>query len=193
MGFEGVFPDRKEFPNRQVLYTFNHNSYLDIFLITSVGLSNIRYLLSEKTLVYVPLVISAKAIGTKYVPHQKHAERRLNFFTRITGFLKRKKVSMVGSAEGVHAFQHGIARFNRGVFHMALEAKIPVVALYIHIPKENNVFKNNDAKGGKLKLEIIGEVETNNWCVENLDSHIQEVRAMYVDRFNALNPNEKTV
>ena len=64
IGCKYVIPSVKEFPKTPVFYTFNHNSNLDIFLLTGIGLTNIRYLLSEKTLVYLPLILSAKAIGT---------------------------------------------------------------------------------------------------------------------------------
>ncbi|MBL4705457.1 MAG: 1-acyl-sn-glycerol-3-phosphate acyltransferase [Flavobacteriales bacterium] len=192
MGFKGIYPDKGLFPDYPVFYTFNHNSYLDIFLLTGIGLPNIRYLLSEKTYVYVPVVLSAKTVGTRYIPEKKHRERRLRFLIKTTEFLKRKKVSMAGSAEGVHKHYHGIAPFNRGIFHMAMEAKLPVIALYIHIPKESNPFQSQHAKGGKLKLEVLKEIETKNWSLEKLDDHIDEVRKLYVNRFNALNPNDHT-
>lgn len=194
MGFKGVFPPVEQFPDYPVLYTFNHNSYLDIFLLTGVGLPNLRFLLSEKTLIYVPLVISAKAAGTFYIPQKHHAERRLKFFIRITNFLKRKHLSIAGASEGVHKYLHGIAPFNRGIYHMALEAKLPVVALYIHIPIESNPFKGQKhAVGGTLKLEIIGEFPTSDWTFEHLDAHIAEVRKVYVNRFNELNPENPCV
>lgn len=99
---------------------------------------------------------------------------------------------MFGSAEGVHKHRHSIAAFNKGVFHMAIEAKLNIVPLYIHIPKESlpDDFKN--AKGGALKLEIMDEIDTTNWSLSNLEAHIKEVRDIYVRRFNVLNPNSKT-
>jgi 1-acyl-sn-glycerol-3-phosphate acyltransferase len=136
MGFSANFPGQKHFPKGPVYYIFNHNSNLDVFLLTGLGLKNVRYLLSEKTLKYFPLVFSAKALGSFYIPQQHHTKRRLKFLIRITKFLKRKRhLSMFGSAEGVHKHRHSIAAFNKGVFHMAIEAKLNIVPLYIHIPK----------------------------------------------------------
>ncbi len=191
MGFKATYPDKREFPKYPVLYTFNHNSYLDIFLLTGIGLSNIRYLLSEKTYVYLPLVLSAKTVGTRYIPQKKHGERRLRFLIKTTEYLKRKKVSIAGSAEGVHRLYHGIAPFNRGIFHMAFEAKLPVVALYIHIPKESNPFKSRHAVGGELKLEVLEEISTSDWSLQNLDDHIDQVRTIYMERFDRLNSKKK--
>jgi 1-acyl-sn-glycerol-3-phosphate acyltransferase len=191
-GYKPELPSLKEFSDQRVLYIFNHNSYLDIFLLSGVGLSNIRYLLSEKTLIYIPLVLSAKALGTFYIPRKKHHRRRLKFLIKTTKFLKRnKQISIVGSAEGVHKFVYGIANFNRGIFHMAVEAKLNIVPLYILIPKDSCTTDYTNAKGGRLKLEVHQEIDTSSWSIDKLDEHISEVRQVYVNRFNELNPNEK--
>lgn len=181
-----------EFPKYPVLYTFNHNSFLDIFLLTGMGLTNIRYLLSEKTFVYLPLVLAAKTVGTRYIPQKKHRARRIRFLIRTTEFLKKRKLSIAGAAEGVHEHNYGVSPFNRGVFHMAMEANLPIVSLYIHIPEDANPREAKNTKGGTLKLEVLGETDTLNWTLENLDEHIKEIRTKFVKRFNELNPTNPT-
>jgi 1-acyl-sn-glycerol-3-phosphate acyltransferase len=188
MGFRSIYPPLNVFPKQKVLYTFNHNSYADVFLLTGIGLRNLRYVLSEKTLVYVPLVISALAAGTLYIPQKKHSRRRLNFFIRTTKFLKRNNFSIAASAEGVHEHHHGIAPFNRGIFHMAIEANLPIVPIYIHIPEESNMFKTEYATKGTFIVEILDQIETSGWSYENLDEHKDQVRKVFVERFNELNP-----
>jgi putative phosphoserine phosphatase/1-acylglycerol-3-phosphate O-acyltransferase len=175
------------------LYTFNHNAYLDIFLLIGCGIPNVRYVLSEKTLGYIPVVISAVAAGTRYIPQKKHPNRRLRFFIKTTNFLKRTKYSIMASAEGVHQHFHGIAPFNRGIFHMAMDAGIPIVPLYIHIPEESNMFKTQYAKKGTFHIEILDEIKTAEWKLKDLDDHISEVRNVFVNRFNELNPNHHMV
>ena len=187
VGYSYELPDIKRFPKHQVLYTLNHNSYLDTFLLTSLGLPNTRFILSESTFKYVPMVIAAKAFGTFYIPQKKHAERRLRFFKRITSFLKRTNYSIIASAEGVHNHSHGIMPFNKGIFHMALEAKIPIALLYIHIPEEINPFDGKYSKSGKIHLEILKEIDNSDWKLENIWDEIAKVRKVYVDRFNELN------
>lgn len=187
MGFEGVYPPLSEFPKNQVLYTFNHNSYLDIFLLTGLGVPNLRFVLSEKVWIYIPVIISSLAIGTRFIPQQNAPKRRLNFFIRTTRFLKKTPYSIAASAEGVHDHFHGIADFNRGVFHMALEASLPIIPMFIHIPRENNMFKTEYAKGGVLKIELLNLIDTKKWSFENLNQHIEDVRSIFTNRFDELN------
>jgi putative phosphoserine phosphatase/1-acylglycerol-3-phosphate O-acyltransferase len=192
-GFQFDYPPIDSFPDHQVMYTFNHNSYHDIFMLTGMGVPNLRFVLSEKTWIYIPLVISALAAGTKYIPQKKHEKRRLTWFKKTTDFLKRTNYSIAASSEGVHKQFHGIAPFNRGIYHMALEARIPIVPLFIHIPEENNVFQTGYAQNGTVKLEKLDEISTEDWTFEKLDEHIASVRKIFVDRFNELNPDKPTL
>ena len=133
------------------------------------------------------MVIAAKAFGTWYIPQQSHVKRRLSFFIRKTSVLKRTNYSVVAAAEGVHEHSHGINRFNKGIFHMALEAGMPLVPLFIYIPEEANPYSGQYSKSGVIKLIILDEIDTSNWKLETLREEIDKVRKIYVDKFNELN------
>lgn len=193
LGFRGSYPAFDQFPKHQVLYTFNHNAEQDIYLLTALGLQNTRFLLSEKTLMYIPLVISALATGTFYIPQKKHAKRRAKFFQKTTKFIQETNYSLAASSEGVHPHFHGIAPFNRGIYKIALAAKLPIVPLFINVPKESNMTAFNYAKNGTLEIELLEEISTKDWTLENLDEHINDVRNIFVKRFNELNPTNKTI
>ena len=186
-GYSYEIPPLNNFPKHQVLYPINHSSYLDTFILTAVGLPDVRFLLSEKTLQYIPMVISAKAFGTWYIPQKKHAKRRLNFFIRKTAVLKKTNYSVIASAEGVHSMKHTIAPFNKGIFHMALEAGMPIVPLFIYTPEEANPYKGEYSKTGMIKLIILDEIDNSSWKLETIWDEISKVRKVYVDKFNELN------
>ncbi len=191
-GYSFDLPTINDFPKHQVMYIINHNSYLDLFLLTAIGLKNTRFILSEVTMKYFPLVLSAKAIGTFYIPQKKHAKRRLRFFKRITAFLQKTNYSIITSAEGVHHYVHGILPFNKGIFHMAMEAKVPIVPMYIHVPEIINPYKGKYSKSGKIHLELFEEIDVSDWKLENIWDEIAEVRQLYVNRFNELNNSNIT-
>jgi len=192
MGFRSYYPLLDNFPKHQVLYTFNHNAEQDIFILTALGLQNTRFVLSEKTWIYIPLVVSALATGTFYIPQKNYSKRRSKFFKKTSVFLKETNYSLAASSEGVHNHFHGIAPFNRGIYQMALEAKLPIVPLFIDVPKESNMTDSKYAKNGIIGIELLEEISTKDWSFVELDKHINEVRDVFVKRFNELNPNCKT-
>jgi 1-acyl-sn-glycerol-3-phosphate acyltransferase len=184
MGIKLISPPLSEFPKDQVFYTFNHNSYLDTLIITALGLPNNRFLLSEKTLKIIPLTLSALGIGTLYIPLKKARQRRLQFFQKLQNRAQKEKFSVFGSSEGTHDFVHGIAPFNKGVYHFAMAGKLDIVPLFFHIPKESNPMTNFSFKKGTVRVEILPRVSTTSWQLDNLPEHVSQMRQLFVTKFN---------
>lgn len=179
--------NRVELPpiDKPHFFTFNHNSYLDGFVLMALGIRDLRILMSEKILIFLPVALVSFAIGLLYIPQKKNKERRMNLFYRTERRVVEERVSILGSSEGVHQYGERIAPFNRGVYHMALNCKMPVVTLFIYTPIESNPYANfRPFKRGTVVIESLGVFPTENWKLEDLDSHIEEMRNRYVKRFN---------
>jgi putative phosphoserine phosphatase/1-acylglycerol-3-phosphate O-acyltransferase len=175
-----------EEPDRPHFYTFNHSSHLDVFILMCLGLTNTRFLLSEKTLHYLPATLVALAIGVLYIPTKSNKERRLKFFIKLAERIKKEKVSIAGSSEGTEGEFNTINQFNRGVYHMALVSEMPIVAIFIYTPVESNPSTDfRPIKKGTVRMELLDIIPTNDWKLENLDSHIDQIRNMYVEKFNS--------
>jgi putative phosphoserine phosphatase/1-acylglycerol-3-phosphate O-acyltransferase len=174
-----------ELPEQPHFITFNHNSYLDGFVLVAHVFTNTRFLLSTSLIKKLPIAfLPSFAIGVKFIPTKENREKRLEFFKRLEKLIVKEKVHIVGSSEGVHDFIHGIGEFNRGVYHMALNCKMPVVAIYINTPYASNPFnKFKPFKRGTIRMELIKVVETDHWTLSELDTHVEEVRQLFVDRF----------
>lgn len=172
-------------PRTNCFITFNHNSYLDLFALTALGYTDTIFLLSEKTIKIIPVTLSALSIGTKYIPQQKHPERRLKFFIKLEKYIIQNRINIAGASEGVHHHHHGIDKFNRGVYHMATLCNLSIIPLFINIPKESNPFnKYKYFKRGTIKIEILDTISTKDWSIETLDVHVKNVRDIYVKKFN---------
>jgi 1-acyl-sn-glycerol-3-phosphate acyltransferase len=171
--------------NKPHFFTFNHNSYLDGFVLMGLGLKDMRILMSEKILIFLPVALVSFSIGLLYIPQKKNKERRMNLFYRTEKRVEEEQISIMGSSEGVHRYGERIARFNRGVYHMALNCKMPIVALFIYTPIESNPYANfRPFRRGTVIIETLDVVSTNDWKLEDLDDHIAEIRSKYVKRFN---------
>ncbi|MDH5399036.1 MAG: 1-acyl-sn-glycerol-3-phosphate acyltransferase [Cyclobacteriaceae bacterium] len=185
LGIKLILPDQKIFPKEPCFYTFNHNSSLDLFALTAMGFTNARFLLSEKTLKIIPLTIMALSIGVMYIPQKHHKKRRIRFFEKTEKMILKRKVSVFGSSEGVHQHKHGIAPFNRGVYHMATITRVPVVLLFIDIPEESNPLNSyRSFKNGLIRIECIGILDTVNWAIEDIDKNKEIAREIFVKKFN---------
>ncbi|MGK0367702.1 MAG: 1-acyl-sn-glycerol-3-phosphate acyltransferase [Thermoproteota archaeon] len=178
------FPKISDYPKKQVLYIFNHNSYLDIFIIPSMRIPKCKYIISKVTSNVIPLHLSNISNGALFIPRQKFGQEREEFFKETAQRLKNENFSIFTSPEGVHYFDHTINKFNKGVFHMAMEGKVDLCPIFFNMKKECNPFESFFYKAGRHKLEVLPLISTNDWTKENLDQKIKDVRQVFVDRFN---------
>ena len=173
--------------------TFNHNSYLDGFVLMGLGIRNARILMSEKMLIFLPVWLVSFSIGLLYIPMKKHPKRRMRYFHQLEKLIRKERVHIMGSSEGVHQYGQRIAPFNRGVYHMAVNEQMPIVPLFIYTPIESNPYSNfRPFKRGTVVIENMEMIPTSHWKIEHLDQHIAEVRSKYVQRFNEFY-NDNTV
>lgn len=176
----------------QFFITFNHNSALDIFVLTALGHTNTIFLLSEKTLKIVPITIIALSIGVLYIPQQHHINRRLKFFKKLEKLAKSKKMNIAGSSEGVHDHHHGIDKFNKGVYHFTTACKLDIIPYFITTPKRNTFLNGylSDVTTGLVKIEKLETIDTQNWTLDDLVKNKEAVRAIYVKKFNEVHNTE---
>lgn len=161
--------------------TFNHNSFLDGFVLMSMGFPNTRVVMSYRMIYYIPATLISLSIGVLYIPQKEYPKSRLNFFKRLEKRLKKENTGFIGSSEGVHEYTNEINEFNRGVYHTAMLCALPVFALYIYTPEASNpMAKFKPFKRGTIFIDLIDIIETKNWTLENLDFHIEEVRSKYI-------------
>jgi putative phosphoserine phosphatase/1-acylglycerol-3-phosphate O-acyltransferase len=184
IGIRFKLPPPDHYPREQVMYTFNHNSFLDVLLITALGIPNTRVILSEKTLKLLPVTISAMSIGTLYIPLKTKKERRMRFFIKLREQMDDKKYSVIASSEGVHLFRHGIAPFNKGIYHVAKQCSMTIVPLYLHIPEKSNPFESYRFSNGTVRVDILPSVSTAGWELDKLKQHVAGVRKMYIEKYS---------
>lgn len=172
----------------KVMYIFNHNSFLDIFIIQSLGLKKTRPIISTRTRKILPLFFSTFAIGSHYIPFKDQPVERLNFFKKLTLWIKNNpSENLICAPEGVHTFKYEISKFNKGIFHTALLSKIPICPIFFDIPKESNPLESYFYKSGVVKITVMDIIETKTWCEEKLSKHIEEVRNIFVNKNDEIN------
>jgi len=187
IGVRYQIPSVSEYPAKQVMYTFNHNSTLDLLVLTSLAIPDCRFFLSENTWKYIPITISALAIGVYYIPVKEKEKRRAAFFSRVTKALQESNGSVFVSSEGVHDFIRGIAPFNDGVYRMATICKLPVQPLYIHIPEKTYTLKDYSFSSGKIEAYLLDEVSTKGWKEEETHNNKEIVRTRFLQEFKRRN------
>ena len=180
VGITVNYPDQK-YPSRQVIYTLNHSSTMDNFLVTAMGLSDTRYFLSWKsTYKIIPLTITSLLQGTFYTPSQSDRPARVRCFQNAERVLRATGFSTILSPEGQRVCTGEIGPFNKGAFHLATNLKVPIVPVYLYIPHHVNPWATFYVKRGEVTIDVLPMIDTSDWSLDKLDEQREQVRNLYV-------------
>jgi 1-acyl-sn-glycerol-3-phosphate acyltransferase len=179
-GVRLVLHQERPFPETQTIYIANHSSTLDLFILMALALPNTRFFMKRKYLLFGPLGLMAAPTGTFFTPPQTMPEKRARCFQNAERTLRRTGESVFLSPEGTRVTSGGIGPFNKGTFHLATNLKVPIVPLFIEIPKEIDPGKGIRALAGTVHVHVHDPIATSSWRLEELEKNKDAVRERFL-------------
>jgi 1-acyl-sn-glycerol-3-phosphate acyltransferase len=173
----------------QVIYISNHTSTLDLFILMSLGLPNTRYFLFGKVRRVIPLGVIGYLIGVFWTCPQDQPPNRVRCFQFAERVLRRTKESVYVSPEGERVTTGLIGPFNKGAFHLATNLRVPLVPLYIQIPRSVDPGRGLNARPGTVHVFVDPSIPTSDWTLEMLERNREAVRGMFVAWHEVLHPS----
>jgi 1-acyl-sn-glycerol-3-phosphate acyltransferase len=170
----------------QCVYTFNHTSTLDMFVLLSLGLPRTRYFMKRASWAMPPFGLAAWMVGTFFTPPQRLPDKRVRCFQAATAKLKRTGDCVLLSPEGTRITTGRTGPFNKGTFHLATELHAPIVPLFVQIPPESNPGKGLGSNPCTVRVHMLPAVSTSDWRLEDLEQNKARVRQRYVDFLDRL-------
>ncbi len=175
--------------DRSVIYIANHTDTVDLFVVISLGLQNTRYFLSGFLRKLLPLGLVGYLIGVFWTAPYSQPHKRLRIFQHADDTLRRTGDSVFLTPEGSRIRTGEIGHFNRGAFHLATSLKRNIVPLYIHVPENVGAGMQLIAEPGPVYVQVLPEIDTSNWTLEDLDANRMAVRQIYIDHHNRIRTN----
>jgi len=163
--------------DRPAVFIFNHQSALDVLLLCKL-LRRDFVGVAKKELGRVPILGTlARLSGTVFIDraNSKSAIRALQPAVDAL----RRGTSLAIAPEGTRTPTPRLAPFKKGAFHMAMQARVPIVPIVIKnaldaLPKHALVIRP-----AKIDVVVHPPISTRGWTRETLDDHIAEVRRLY--------------
>lgn len=179
-GVRYVVHDHPGWPSGQVVYVSNHTSTIDMFVLVALALPNARFFLSGYLRKLLPMGIIGYLIGIFWTVPQDRPEDRRRIFRRAARVLARTGESVYLSPEGERITDGRIGHFNKGAFHLAISLRVPIVPLFIRIPREIDPGKGLGAKPGTVHVHVGAPIDTSSWSEAEVDALRDRMHAHFV-------------
>jgi putative phosphoserine phosphatase/1-acylglycerol-3-phosphate O-acyltransferase len=163
--------------NRPAVFLFNHQSNVD-FLIMCKLIRKDSVALAKKELLYTPIGPIFKAAGIIFLDRSDR-EKAINAMKPAVEALKNG--TSVGIApEGTRSKDYNLGPFKKGAFHLAMQAKVPIVPIIIKNAHDVMPKGSNFIKPSIVEVVVLPAIKTNRWKKETLDKNIKKIRDLYL-------------
>ncbi len=173
---------------RPAVFIFNHQSKTDVIIATKLVRQDMAGV-GKQEIKKLPIIGKVMEWGGVVMIDRKNSESAIAAMKPLVDVMQNEGKSVVLAPEGTRSTTRKLGSFKKGAFHLAMQAGVPIVPIVIHnasdiAPKGDFVFRP-----GKVRVEVLDPIQTNNWRLEDLDQHINDVRQLYLNALGQAKPS----
>jgi putative phosphoserine phosphatase/1-acylglycerol-3-phosphate O-acyltransferase len=163
--------------SRPAVFIFNHQSSLDVLLLCKL-LRRDFVGVAKQELRRIPVLGEVAALlGTVFIDRANSSAAIQALQPAVDAL--RSGTSLAIAPEGTRAPTPRLGRFKKGAFHMAMQARVPIVPIVIRnaldaLPKSGLV-----VRPATIDVVVLPPISTRDWTRESLDERIEDVRQLY--------------
>ncbi|MEX0928256.1 MAG: lysophospholipid acyltransferase family protein [Balneolales bacterium] len=166
-------------PKQAAMYIFNHGSTLDLFVLLSLGLNNIRFVAKREFQFNPFFFILGNLTGQIFIQRQ-NSQRSIQILSHCCERIKKRDLSVVMGPEGSRHHKGVIGPFKKGAFHMAIDLNYPMVPMYFENTGKLCHGRSLITFKGTVNVYIHPAVDTSQWKKETVALHAEEIRRRYL-------------
>lgn len=162
---------------RPAVFMFNHQSSLDVLVLGTVIRRDVTGV-AKKEAAHDPRFIPVGTLlDVAYIDRSDTTKAKAALAPAVEKL--QSGTSLAIAPEGTRSPTPKLGRFKKGGFHLALQAQVPIVPIVIHDTGELMWRNSLVAHPGTVHVDVLEPVPTDDWSVETLDKHVQEVRELF--------------
>jgi 1-acyl-sn-glycerol-3-phosphate acyltransferase len=160
------------------VYVANHQSNFDVFTCGSMVPSH-SVSIGKKEILFVPIFGIFYAAAANIMINRKNKVSAIGGLKQAIEILKRQGSSLWVFAEGTrNRSSEKLLPFKKGAFHMAIEAKVPIVPIVCSPLRDVFNWKARKLPGGKVTIRILPPVSTEGLTAADVSKLSDQVRTL---------------
>ena len=174
-----VHPERLD-SSRPAIYVANHTSGLDTFV--SIGIAPLGTAgIVKREVVRVPVFGQAYWLSGHLMIQRANREGAIQAMETLAAFVRRKRIGIWMMPEGTRSKDGRLAAFKKGLVHLAIATRLPVVPVLLHGVHKRWPHRTVTLVPGDVLVDVGEAIATDDWAVETINDHLAEVRQAFLD------------
>ncbi len=163
---------------RPAVFIFNHQSSADMFIVSKLIRKNATGI-AKKELKTMPIIGQLMMASGVIFIDRKNREKAIEAMKPAVEALKNG-TSIIIFPEGTRSKDYNLGAFKKGAFHLAMQAKVPIVPVVIRnahdaMPRGTNFFRS-----AAIEVKVLPPISTSRWKKEHLDQKVHKIRNMFL-------------
>jgi 1-acyl-sn-glycerol-3-phosphate acyltransferase len=162
------------------IFACNHTSILDAFTtiwLTPPGTVGV----AKKEVLFYPFYGQAWWLAGHVFLDRGRTERAKASLRRAATFIRDHGLSLCMLPEGTRSEDGRLLPFKKGIVHLALETKLPIVPMVTL--GLAGVWKRSTLRlrPAKVTIRFLPPIRTDDWTEDRIDEHLAAIRAPFLD------------
>lgn len=165
---------------RPAVVIFNHQSKVDVMILAKLMRRDMAGIGKQEIKKSPVIGRILEYAGTVFID-RKNSSSAIEAMAPLVDVIKNEGKSVAIAPEGTRSLSPKLLPFKKGAFHLALQAGVPILPIVIH--NAGDIAPKNEfiMRPGTVKIDVLPPVDTSNWNVKTIDTHVAEVRQLFLD------------
>ena len=167
------------YEHRPAVFIFNHQSSSDVLILVKLLQKDFTGV-GKKEIADFPVLGQIFKFADVVFIDRKNTPKAIEAMKPAVDALQKDGLSIVLAPEGTRSRSIKLGKFKKGAFHLAHQAKVPIVPIVIHnaidaLPKGQNILRP-----AHVKVTVLPPVDTSQWRASTMEQHVADVRSQFL-------------
>jgi putative phosphoserine phosphatase/1-acylglycerol-3-phosphate O-acyltransferase len=158
---------------------FNHQSKIDAIIVGKLLRAGFTGVAKKEAAAVPGFGQFFRFAGVAFVDRGNIAQAKAALAPAVAK-IRGEGLSLVIAPEGTRSPTPRLGPFKKGAFHIAMQAKVPMVAVVLRNAGEVMWRSAQTIRPGTVDVVVHPPIDTRKWRIETINDHVREVRDLFV-------------
>ena len=164
---------------RPCVFVFNHQSRADVLILAKLLRRDFSGV-AKREMRDVPVVGKLLELAGVVFVDRKSGRDAIKAMEPLVDAIQRDGRSVCIAPEGTRTLTPALGPFKKGAFHLAIQARVPIVPIVIHNSGDVQPKTEFAMRPATVRVDVLPPVDTSRWRAATVDRHVREVRDLFL-------------